>query len=80
MEVAFIILNESNFEFLVLAVVDDNVNKHGRKMFEFQVQHPQTIKELKPDAVLITSIRYKDKIMRNLNNNRELAGINFYSL
>ncbi len=80
MEVAFIILNESNFEFLVLAIVDDNVNKHGKKMFGFQVQHPQTIKELKPDAVLITSIRYKDKIMRNINSDRELAGINFYSL
>ena len=80
MEVAFIILNDSNFEFLVLAVVDDNVDKHGKKMFGFQVQHPQTIKELKPDAVLVTSIRYRDRIMRNLTNNRELTGINFYSL
>ena len=80
MEVAFIILNESNFEFLVLAIVDDNVDKHGKKMFGFQVQHPQTIKELKPDAVLVTSIRYRDRIMRNLTNNRELTGINFYSL
>ena len=80
MEVAFIILNGSNFEFLVLAIVDDNVNKHGMKMFGFEVQHPQTIKELRPDAVLVTSIRYQDKIMRSLNNNRELAGINFYSL
>ncbi len=79
-EVAFIILNESNFEFLVLAIVDDNVNKHGKKMFGFQVQHPQVIKELKPDAVLITSIKFKDRIMQNLNNNSELAGINFYSL
>jgi FlaA1/EpsC-like NDP-sugar epimerase len=79
MEVAFIILNESNFEFLVLAIVDDNVNKHGKKMFGFQVQHPQTIKELKPDAVLVTSIRYQDKIMCRLNGDEELAGINLYS-
>lgn len=80
MEVAFIILNESNFEFLVLAIVDDNVNKQGKKMFGFEVQHPKTIKELKPDAVLIASIKHKDKILHNLNNNRELAGIGFYSL
>ena len=80
MEVAFIILNESNFEFSILAIVDDNINEHGKNMFGFQVQHPQTIKELKPDAVLITSVKYKDKIMRDLNKDRELAGINFYSL
>jgi len=49
-------------------------------MFGFEVQRPQVIKELRPDAVLITSIRYKDKIMRNLNNDKELVGINFYSL
>ncbi|MFC1698972.1 winged helix-turn-helix transcriptional regulator [Candidatus Omnitrophota bacterium] len=80
MEVAFIILNESNFNFFVLAIVDDNVNKHGKKMFGFQVQPPQAIKDLKPDAVLITSIRYKNRIMRNLTNNKELAGIGLYSL
>lgn len=80
MEVAFIILNESNFELLVLAIVDDNVDKHGKKMFGFEVRPPQAIKELRPDAVLVTSIRYKDKIIRNLKNNRELKKINFYSL
>jgi len=80
MEVACIILNESNFEFLVLGIVDDDVNKHGKKMFGFQVQHPRAIKELKPDAILITSIDYRDKIMCNLSSNRDLAGINFYTL
>lgn len=80
MEVAFIILNESSFKFSILAIVDDDTNKHGRKIFGFEVQHPEAIKKLKPDAVLITSIEYKDRIMRNLNNNRELDGINFYWL
>lgn len=80
MEVAFIILNETNFNFSVLAVVDDNKDKQGKRIFNFVVQHPEVIKGLKPDAVLVTSIKYRDKIMRNLNNNRELAGINFYSL
>ncbi|MBL7129785.1 MAG: winged helix-turn-helix transcriptional regulator [Candidatus Omnitrophica bacterium] len=80
MEVAFIILNEINMELVVLGIVDDNRDKQGKRMFGFEVQHPQTIKELKPDAVLITSIKYKDRIMRSLNNNRELTGINFYPL
>ena len=79
-EVAFIILNESNLELLVLGIVDDSTEKHGKKIFGFEIQHPKIIKELKPDAVLITSIRYRDKIMRNLNNNKELTGINFHSL
>ena len=80
LEVAFIILNETNFEFLILGIVDDDKDKHGKKMFGFEVKHPQTIKELKPDVVLITSIRYRDRIIRNLNSNKELKGINFYSL
>ncbi|UCD55346.1 MAG: winged helix-turn-helix transcriptional regulator [Candidatus Omnitrophota bacterium] len=80
MEVAFIILNSFNFEFLVLGIVDDDINKHSKKIFGFQVQHPRAIKELKPDAVLITSIDYKDKIMRSLNGNKDLTGINFYTL
>ncbi len=80
MEVAFIILNEINMELVVLGIVDDNKGKQGKRMFGFEVQHPQTIKGLKPDAILVTSIKYKDRIIRNLNNNRELTGINFYSL
>lgn len=80
MEVAFIILNETNRELLILGIVDDDKNKHGKKMFGFEVQDPEIIKELKPDAVLVTSIRYKDKILRNLNNSKELKGINFYLL
>jgi len=80
MEVAFIILNETNFNFSVLAVVDDDKDKQGKRMFSFVVQHPKLIKELEPDTVLVTSIRYRERIMHNLNNNKELAGINFYSL
>ena len=80
MEVAFIILNEIDLELLILGIVDDDKDKHGKKMFGFVVQHPRVISELRPDAVLVTSIRYKDKIMRNLNSNKELAGINSYSL
>ena len=80
MEVAFIILNETNLELLILDIVDDDKDKQGKKMFGFIVQHPQIIKKVKPDAILITSIKYKDKIIHNLSNDNELAGISFYSL
>lgn len=80
LEVAFIILNETDHDFIVLGIADDNTDKQGKKMFGFEVQHPKIISELRPDAVLVTSIRYKDKIMRNLNSNKELVGVNFYSL
>lgn len=80
MEVTFIILNESNFELLMLGIVDDDRAKHGKKMFGFMIQHPEAIERLRPDAILVTSIRYRDKIMRNLSNNKELSGIDVYSL
>jgi FlaA1/EpsC-like NDP-sugar epimerase len=80
MEVTCIILNEIELELLVLGVVDDDKEKHGKKIFGFAVQHPQVIKELKPDAVLVTSIMYKDEVIRKLNNDKELSSINVYSL
>ena len=76
----FIILNETELGSRVLGIVDDDKDKQGKKIFGFVVQSPQVIKELTPDAVLITSIKYKDRIVRNLNNNKELTKINFYSL
>ena len=80
MEVAFIILNQTELEILILGIVDDDKDKQGKTIFGFQVQDPRIIEELKPDAILITSIRYKDEIMRRINNNKELTGLNYYSL
>jgi FlaA1/EpsC-like NDP-sugar epimerase len=80
LEVALVILDEMNHKFNVLAIVDDDAAKQGRKLFGIAVQHPQAIGELRPDAVLITSVKYKDKIRRNLSNSKELSAINVYSL
>lgn len=80
MEVVCIILNESDLRLFILAIVDDNKDKQGKRMFGSMAQEPQVIEKLKPDAVLVTSIKYKDKIMNNLKNNKDLAGVNFYSL
>lgn len=80
LEVVFIIINGSGFEFSILGITDDDENKHNNKMFGFVVQPPQIIKELRPDAVLVTSIRYNDEILHRLNNDKELSGISFYSM
>ena len=78
MEVAFICLQETNLE--VLGIIDDAKDKHVKKIFGFTIQKPEVINELKPDAVLVTSIRYKDEILQKLKKTKELKGINFYSL
>ena len=78
MEVAFICLQETNLE--VLGIIDDAKDKHVKKIFGFTIQKPEVINELKPDAVLVTSIRYKDEILQKLRKTKELKGINFYSL
>ncbi|MFC1632330.1 winged helix-turn-helix transcriptional regulator [Candidatus Omnitrophota bacterium] len=80
LEVAFIVLNETEHKLLILGVVDDDRKKQGKKMFDFQVQSPEIIQELKPDAVLVSSIKYKDRIIRNLQQSQELKTINVYAL
>ena len=80
MEVVFIVLNQTDLGLLILGIVDDDKDKQGKRMFGFAVQEPQGIRNLNPDAVLVTSIKYKEKIMRNLQSNKELAGMHFYSL
>ena len=78
MEVAFVTLHETDLE--LLGIIDDDKDKQGKKMFSFTIQGPESIKELKPDAVIITSIRYRDKIVQNLMANKELDGIPVYTL
>ncbi|MDP2943238.1 MAG: winged helix-turn-helix transcriptional regulator [Candidatus Omnitrophota bacterium] len=78
MEVAFVTLHETDLE--LLGIIDDDKDKQGKKMFSYIIHGPESIKELKPDAVIITSIRYRDKIMQNLRADRELDGLPVYTL
>lgn len=80
LEVAFVILSELGSDFLVLGIVDDDKAKQGEKLFGFQIQRPEVIKDLKPDAVLITSIKYRDKIRQNLSSDKDLAGFKVFSV
>ncbi len=78
MEVALICLHETNFE--LVGIIDDSKDKQGKKIFGFSIGFPETIKSLAPEAILITSIRYKDRIFDNLKKDKELEGIKIYSL
>jgi len=78
MEVAYICLDETNLE--LIGIVDDSKDKQGKKIFGLAIQEPGNIKGLKPEAILITSIRYKDEILDSLKKNKELEGISFYLL
>lgn len=78
MEIAFLTLHETNLE--LLGIIDDDKEKQGKKMFDFVIRGPEGIKELKPDAVIITSMRYKDRIAQNLKSDKELEGIAIYAL
>ena len=78
MEVAFICLQETNLD--LMGIVDDSQNKYRKKIFGFDIQNPGLINALNPDVILITSIRYKDKIMENLKKDKGIKGVSFYSL
>jgi len=73
MEVAYVISHETNIE--ILGIIDDDKEKQGMKKFNFIIGGPETIGSLKPDAIIITSIRYKDKIVKRINEDEELAKI-----
>jgi hypothetical protein len=50
----------------VLGVVDDDHEKHGSRRAGLIVQAPQAIDELRPDAVLITTLRHAEAIQKRL--------------
>ena len=78
MEVAFVISHEANIE--LLGIIDDDKAKQGTKKFNFIIGGPETIPGLKPDAIIITSMRYKDKIAKRINGDAALAKIPVHGL
>ncbi|MFA5094179.1 MAG: winged helix-turn-helix transcriptional regulator [Candidatus Omnitrophota bacterium] len=73
MEVAFVICHESGME--LLGIIDDDPQKQGTKKFNYIIGGVDKIKELKPEAIIVTSIRYKDKIVKNINSDPGLSKI-----
>ena len=78
MEVAYITMQEIPIN--LVGIVDDDPAKQGRRLFGFTIQSPTVITELRPDAIIVTSIMYKDEIIDRLNENSELRVIPCHSL
>jgi len=78
MEVAYIVLHDTPLE--LIGIVDDDPKKQGKKMFGFDVQFPEIIKELNPDAIVLTSIKYRKEILRNLKKDESLKKIKLCSI
>lgn len=78
MEVALICLSETDLE--LVGIIDDSKDKQGKKIFGFTIQSPEVIKSLTPDAIFITSIKYKDAICESLGKDPQLKKVSFYSL
>ncbi len=78
MEVAFVISHEADIE--LLGIIDDDKAKQGTKKFNFTIGGPETVKDLRPDAIIVTSIRYRDRILEKISGDKELAKIPVYGL
>jgi DNA-binding MarR family transcriptional regulator len=78
MEVSFVTMHQTELE--LVGIIDDDKEKQGKKIFGFEIRGPESIKELYPEAVIITSMRYKDKIMQNLRSDKGLDDLPIYTL
>lgn len=58
-----LINNLENFE--VVGIIDGDTNKHGQKFYDYVIQEPQAILELKFDCILVASVFF-DEIKEKL--------------
>jgi DNA-binding MarR family transcriptional regulator len=76
MEIAYITLQGTDME--LVAIVDDDDGVNGRNILGKTIKGPDVIDSLKPDAILITSILDKERILKKLkkrNNKGKLFTI-----
>jgi len=73
MEVAYVTIGGTGLE--LIGIIDDFKCEGGNKIFGFEIKGLEGIKELNPDAIVVTSIRYKDKIIDKINSKPELSKI-----
>jgi DNA-binding MarR family transcriptional regulator len=64
MEVAYVTLQWVNLD--LVGIADDDEEKHGMKLFGYQVQGPEVIASLRPDGVLITSLTEGERLFEGL--------------
>lgn len=77
MEIAYVTLQGTDME--LAAIVDDDDGVNGKNILGKKIQSPDALDSLKPDAILITSILDKGRILRKLkktNNSIKIFAIN----
>lgn len=78
MEIACVTLQGTGIE--LLGIIDDDSQKHGRQIFGFVISGSESLKQLNPDAIIVTSIRYRDSIVQRLRSDADLKEIPVYTL
>jgi DNA-binding MarR family transcriptional regulator len=76
MEIAYVTLQGTDME--LVAIVDDDDGVNGKNILGKRIKGPDVIDSLKPDAILITSILDKERILKKLrkkNSKRKLFTI-----
>ena len=68
MEVAYVTLQGTDME--LVAIVDDNDGVKGKNILGREVKDPREIGKLKAEAVLITSILEKERILESLKKRK----------
>jgi DNA-binding MarR family transcriptional regulator len=77
MEVAYITLQGSNME--LVGIVDDAKN-YGKEFFGYRAIGLRGLKNLNPDAILITSMKDQNSYMKNLTKQRNWSSIRIFTI
>lgn len=75
MEVAYVTLQ--GLDMKLVGILDDE-NNWGKEIFGHKVIGPGAVKNLNPDAILITSMRYQDSYVKNLMKQRDWDSIKIF--
>jgi len=75
MEVAYVTLQ--GLDMKLVGILDDE-NNWGKEIFGYKIIGPGAVKNLNPDAILITSMRYQDSYVKNLMKQRDWDSIKIF--
>jgi DNA-binding MarR family transcriptional regulator len=77
MEVAYITLQGSKME--LVGIVDDEKN-YGKEILGYRAISLREVKNLNPDAILITSMKDQNLLMKNLTKQRDWNSIKIFTI
>jgi len=78
MEIAYVTLQGVNLQ--LVGIVDDDPTKQKGRFFHFQIQSPEQLIHWRPDGVLITSVKARERVREHLENHYSELGFQIESL